>query len=97
MVTQHHHGDAITTYYNYHSDAVFLHMYIIKLTVVKKAMETMGRHLNDYIIYMHNIQTLKDVWLLCTYHIRGAFDSNFNLAVWQFLNCQTKSHRQYYF
>ena len=24
MVTQHHHGDTVSTYYNHHSDAVFI-------------------------------------------------------------------------
>ena len=45
MVTQHHHGDTVSTYYNHHSDAVFLHMYVTKLSVVEKAMESMRIHL----------------------------------------------------
>ena len=81
MVTQHHHGDTVSTYYNHHSDAVFLHMYVTKLSVVEKALESTRMHLNNY-IYMYNIQffmhTLKDIWLLCTYQISGAFDSDFN-------------------
>ena len=44
MVTQPHHGDTVSTYYNHHSDAIFLHMYVTKLSVVEKAMESMRIH-----------------------------------------------------
>ena len=43
------HGDTVSTYYNHHSDAVFLHMYVTKLSVVEKALESTRMHLNNYI------------------------------------------------
>ena len=60
MVTQHHHSDTVSTYYNHHSDAVFLHMYVTKLSVVEKALESTRIHLNNYIyvLYTYKVVTI---------------------------------------
>ena len=46
MVTQYYHGVTVSTYYNHHGDAVFLQLYVTKLTVAEETMESMGRHLS---------------------------------------------------